>query len=116
MRAWGLDSGYGTFSIGKSYPRPSRGVAPAVAVWKRGSWLDGQRRTAADGLDQLLDFDRLDQVQVEARFEHAAAVLGQAVAGQRDQPHVACGRIGAQAPRHLVAVDAGQADVDQQIG
>src|SRR5690349_18237702 len=83
-----------------------RTVAPGRGL------LDGELGAAADHFHQVVDVDRLDQMAVETGVEHPPQVLRLAVAGQRDQFDVARGRVGAQPARHLVAVDAGQADVD----
>src|SRR5436305_5436664 len=56
---------------------------------------------------------RLDQITVEARLEGAAAVLGLAVAGHGDQGDLVAAQGGADAAGDLVAVEAGQADVDE---
>src|SRR5688500_15214919 len=64
-------------------------------------------------LGELLWRDRLDQVQVEPRRPRAGLVFGLTVTGQRDQLN-RFAATGADLPGDLVAVEPGQADVDQR--
>ena len=57
--------------------------------------------------------DRLHQVGIEARGPGALAILVLAAAGHRDQHDLLAPGLVAQAARHFVAVQSGQADVQE---
>jgi hypothetical protein len=68
---------------------------------------------ASEETGELVGIDRLDDVGVESRLLRAPSVLGIAVAGERYQKRARTRQL-AEPARHLVAVDSGQADVDER--
>src|SRR4029079_2668838 len=62
---------------------------------------------------QLAEHHGLDEVAVEAGVFRALAIVGLAPAGDRDDRNLARPGRGAQLPADLVAVQAGQAEVEQ---
>src|SRR5262245_666072 len=66
-----------------------------------------------DGAVERPSIHGLDEVGLEARLAGAAAIVSLAVARERDEPDACPLRRRSNAPRQLVAVQAGQPEVDQ---
>src|SRR6478609_3022359 len=93
----------------------SRSVSAMAMKWKDAS--EGIRVSLAQRLveqgGQLAEHHRLDEVAVEAGVLRALAIVGLAPAGDRDDRDLARPGRGAQPPADLIAVQAGQAEVEQ---
>src|SRR5262245_29755471 len=81
----------------------SYSVPEAGSVRRGQTGEQAQHRAQGDGLGQ---------VGVEAALERAATILGEPVARQRDEEHVAAERL-AEPSRDAVPVEARQSDVDE---
>src|SRR5262245_3762202 len=93
---------------------------PGQFVWHAGQALICPQDTTppagstlGDGAQQVLERDRLGEVEVEAGLATADAVLLQAVSGEGHQPERLGDQI-PQAPRQLVAVHHREADVEHR--
>ena len=62
---------------------------------------------------QRAEFDRLGHVVIEARVARAATVVFLAPAGHGDQHHLRAARLVSDPPRHLVAAQFRQSDIQQ---
>src|SRR5438094_5989998 len=85
-------------------------VGPLAARWPRRT---AQRSDLDEESEQLFGVDRLDQVAIETGLAGALLVALAAVARDRHHHGLRELRLAAQSAHHLVAVDAGEPDVEQ---
>src|SRR5580765_1923093 len=96
---------------GMSSPVPqSYKISPSAS--RRASGPRATVRERAEQAGELVRGDRLGEMGVEAGLERAALVVDLSVSRDRDQDRIGAAP-GADAARHLISVQAGQADVDQ---
>lgn len=74
---------------------------------------NGSAAGLRDQVEQHRDVDGLHDVLVESGLERASTRLGVGPAGDRDDAHRLHEPVGANAPRDLVAVEIGEAQVEQ---